>query len=124
MSYSVYLVTYEGMPRDHHAIFFQTNADESGFIYQVSGNIQQGMKHDHKRAKKPENSDSFVKQDYLGKTSHAKYPRVEGICNAIEPPQKQFEGAKRLYPHQPLRRCQEWTKEVIDALKDAGILEG
>lgn len=30
------------------------------------------MKHDHKQAKKPENSDSYVKQDYyLVKTSHA-----------------------------------------------------
>ena len=123
MSYKVYLVSYEGIPREHHAIFFETEEDESGSIYQVSGNIQEGMKHDHKKAKKPENSATFVSKEYLGTTSHANYSLVEEICNNIEAPKKQFERARRLYPNEPLRRCQEWTKDAIQALKSSGVLE-
>ena len=123
MSYKVYLVSYQGLPREHHAIFFETEADGSGFIYQVSGNIQQGMKHDYKKAKKPENSNSFLSKAYLGTTSHANYKRVQKICNGIEPPKKQFNGPTRLNPDVPLRRCQEWTQETIQALKDSRVLE-
>ena len=97
MSYNVYRVSYQGVPRDHQAIFIETNEDKSGFIYQVSGNIQSGMNHDHKRAKRPEDSASYVSKNYLGTISHANYLRVEGICNAIEPPKKQFDGPKRLF---------------------------
>ena len=124
MSYNVYLVSSQGLPRSHHAIFFEIEADGSGFTFQVTGNIQQGMTHDHKGpAEKPENSDSFVSKVYLGSTSHGNYKRVEEICNAIEPPRKQFDGPTRLYPGVPLRRCQEWTQEAIAALKDAGVIE-
>ena len=123
MSYKVYLVSYQGLPREHHAIFFETEEDESGFIFQVSGNIQEGMKHDHKRAKKPESSASFVSKTYIGTTSHANYGFVKAICDRIEPPKQQFHRAKRLYPNEPLRRCQEWTTEAIQALKSEGVLE-
>lgn len=123
MSYYVYLVSYQGLPRDHHAIFIETEADGSGVIYQVSGSIQEGMKHDHKRAKKPEDSFSFVSKDYLGTISHANYHSVAGICNTIEPPKKQFDGPRRLYPNEDLRHCQDWTREAIEALKTRGVLE-
>jgi hypothetical protein len=81
------------------------------------------MKHDHKRAKKPEHSATFLSKVHLGTTSHAKYPLVQTICNNIEPPKKQFERATRLYPNEPIRRCQEWTADAIQALKSGGILE-
>ena len=123
MAYKVYLVAYVGAPRDHHAIFFETESDESGFIYQVVGDIQNGMRHDHKRAKRPEDSASFVSKTYLGTTFPANYSLVEAICNNIEPPKKQFNGGKRLYPTEPLRRCQDWTAEAIEALKVAEVLE-
>jgi hypothetical protein len=123
MSYNVYLVSSQGLPRSNHAIFFETEADGSGFTFQVTGNIQQGMTHYHKDAEKPENSNSFVSKIYLGTTSHANYKGAEEICNAIEPPRKQFDGPTRLYPDVPLRRCQEWTQEAIAALKNAGVIE-
>jgi hypothetical protein len=123
MSYNVYLVAYQGLPRNHHAIFFETENDKSGFIYQVSGNIREGMQHDHKKAKRPQDSVTFVSKTYLGITSHADYASVGKICNTIEPPKKQFIGGKRLYPNEPIRRCQEWTKEAIEALRTEGILE-
>ena len=42
-SYTVYRVSYVGLPRDHHAIFVEERDDLSGHIYQVSGTIQSGM---------------------------------------------------------------------------------
>jgi len=53
----------------------------------------------------------------------ANYPRVEEICDSIAPPKKQFERNRRLYPNEPLRRCQEWTVEAIQALTQAGVLQ-
>lgn len=124
MSYNVYLVAYQGFPRDHHAIFFETEADKSGTIYQVTGDIQKGMQLEHKMAKRPEESVSFVSKTYVGTTSHANYASVAEICKTIEPPKKQFDGGRRLYPKEPIRRCQEWTAEAIEALKTKGIIQG
>jgi hypothetical protein len=36
---------------------------------------------------------------------------------------KQFEGPRRLYPGEPIRRCQEWTKEAVETLAAEGVLE-
>ena len=36
MSYSVYVAAYTGAPRDHHTIFVETEADGTGFIFQVT----------------------------------------------------------------------------------------
>jgi hypothetical protein len=44
------------------------------------------------------------------------------ICRSIPPPKKQFNGPKRLYPKEPLRRCQEWIDEAVEALISNGIL--
>jgi hypothetical protein len=122
MSYNVYLISYLGAPRDHHAIFVETNPDLSGYIFQVSGDIQNGMYFNHKSAKKPEESASFVSKEYLGKVSKAQYDQIQTTVETIEPPKKQFNGPRRINPQEPLRRCQEWTKDAIQALKDAGIL--
>lgn len=123
MSYAVYLVSYLGAPRDHHAIFVETNADHSGFIFQVTGDIQRGMTFGHKPAKRPEDSNSFVSKSYIGTVSETNYARIQSIVDAIPPPPKQFNGPKRINPSEPLRRCQEWTSEAIQALTDQGVLQ-
>jgi hypothetical protein len=123
MSYTVYKVSYIGAPRDHHTIFVQTNADGTGHIFQVTGDIQNGMVHGHKPGRKPEDSASFVKKEYIGTVSMTNYARIESVVNGIEPPKKQFNGPRRINPQEPLRRCQEWTAEAIQALKDSGVLE-
>jgi hypothetical protein len=123
MSYNVYLVAYTGVPRDHHAIFVEMNPDKSGHIFQVTGTIQQGMNHNDKPAKKPDESASYQGQEFIGKVSVANFPRIKAICEGIPAPKKQFEGGRRLYPQEPIRRCQEWTKEAMDALVAAGVLE-
>jgi hypothetical protein len=123
MSYNAYVVAFIGAPRDHHTIFIETNSDGSGYIYQVAGDIQNGMSHSHKPGKKPEDSYTFVSKEFIGTVSTANYPQVATICNGIPPPKKQFQGPRRLYPNEPLRRCQEWNGEAIQALKSAGVLE-
>ncbi|KAL2835594.1 hypothetical protein BJY01DRAFT_252506 [Aspergillus pseudoustus] len=123
MSYEVYRVVSAGMPRDHHSIFVETSDDGSGYIFQVVGNIQNGMEYDDKPAERPDESATFQGKVYIGKVSVANYPRIKAICTAIPAPKKQFEGPHCLFPGEPLRRCQEWTKEAIDALLAAGVLE-
>ena len=125
MSYNVYLVEYSGWQRNHHVIFVETHEDgeKSGYIYQVSGNIQQGMSYEHKKAKRPENSKTYDCKRLLGTVTIANYPYIRGICDSIPPPKKQFNGTRQLYPNEPLRRCQEWTAEAIQALTSQGILQ-
>ncbi|EGD86028.1 hypothetical protein H112_06951 [Trichophyton rubrum D6] len=114
MSYSVYRVASAGLPRDHHAIFVETseNGEKTGHLFQVKGNIQNGMSFEQRPEGQPEASSSFIDKQEIG----------AGICEGIPPPRKQFEGAKRLYPKEPIRRCQEWTAEAIQALKEAQVL--
>lgn len=123
MSYTVYLVAYAGMPRDHHAIFIEENEDKSGRVYQVIGDIQNGMSFDTKPAKMPDNSASFQSKTEIGTVTAAKKSRILEICRCMPPPKKQFQGPKKLYPNEPLRRCQEWTAEAIDALRVAQVLQ-
>jgi hypothetical protein len=72
---------------------------------------------------KPKDSVTYVLKEHIGMVSHANYDRVQSIVEQIEPPKKQFDGPKRLNPREPLRRCQEWTSEAIQFLKDNDILE-
>lgn len=122
MSYKVYLVTSVGAPRDHHAIFVETKPDLSGQIFQVTGNIQSGMEYETKTSKQPEESATFQEKTLLGTVTAADYQSIDSVCRSIPAPPKQFEGAKRLYPQQPLRRCQEWTADAIEALRSKEII--
>lgn len=123
MSYNVYRVSYAGLPRDHQAIFVETNDDQSGHVFQVTGDIQNGMTHNDKPAKKPEDSASYQSKQHIGKIAAADFARIKRTCESIPAPKKQFEGPRRLYPNEPLRRCQEWTQEAINALVNEGILK-
>jgi hypothetical protein len=125
MSHRVYKVADLGAPRDHHAIFVDTNVDSQGggLKLHVTGNMQSGMTFEVRRAERPENSPGFVDKTLLGWVSADKVHHIERICRGIEAPRKQFDGPKRLYPKEPLRRCQEWTSEAIDALMADGVLQ-
>lgn len=123
--YNVYRVVSAGLPRDHHAIFVETNMpDGTGWIFEVTGNIQNGMLHnDEPTQEKPEESATYQSKSLIGKVAVADFGRIKPICQAVPAPKKQFDGPRRLYPQEPLRRCQEWTQEAIDALFDARVLE-
>jgi len=110
-------------PRDHHAIFIETAADGTGYIFQVTGDIQNGMKYECKESRKPEASGSFSTKTPLGEIAATDWDRIGELCSSIPPPKKQFQGPKRLYPKEPLRHCQDWTQEAIQALTTAGVLQ-
>jgi hypothetical protein len=125
MSYSVYLVAYMGGPMDHHAIFVETQPDdpESGCIFQVIGDIQQGMRYGHKKARNPEKSATYLLKTYLGMVFEINYGRMQAVVETVPPPPKQLSRGRRINPEEPLRRCQKWTADAIRALRDAGVLE-
>jgi len=110
MSFNVYLVDCMGMPRNHHVIFVETHedGDKTGYLYQVTGNIQTVMIHEHRKAKQPEIPNSFggLKQ-LIGTFTPNNYVHIRSVVNGVPPPKKQFNGLKKIYPNDPLRRCQE-----------------
>ncbi|KAI6865386.1 hypothetical protein KC343_g8763 [Hortaea werneckii] len=122
-SFKVYKAESPGMPRDHHAIFVETNIGTSGRIFHVTGTIAQGMLYEEKEITFPDVSYSQEDMTLLGAVDKADLDQFRQVCQSIPPPKKQFEGPKRLYPKEPLRRCQEWTVEAIDALKIHGVLK-
>lgn len=121
--YPVYLVEYAGMPRNHYAIFVQTQDNGQGTLFHVKGDIQRGMTYETRQtSKSPSLSATFVSMSQLGWVGVDDLPRVDSICRANPPPAKQFNGPKRINKSQPLRRCQEWTDETIGYLRANGVL--
>lgn len=123
MSHPVFLVASQGLPRNHHALFVQLHADGSGHLFNVEGNIQSGMTYVAvASAPPPETSETYEGKTQLGWVCGSDLQRFGEICGANPAPGKQFEGARRLYPGRALRRCQEWTAETVQLLKDGGVL--
>jgi hypothetical protein len=144
--YNVYLLSSLGMPRNHHSIYIVTSPTNiklrsnsiqereqppctppptQGYIYQVSGNIQTGMTYNYHSTTNTEHLPDFISKEPLGLVGVEDYERgrVKGVCETVPAPKKQFEGPKRLFPSEDIRRCQEWTREAVSALKREGILE-
>ena len=121
--YPVYLVEYLGAPRNHHGIFVETQNNGTGTLFHVIGDIQKGMTYESRQlSRKPDESHTFVSKSQLGWVGVDDLPRVDSICRANPPPAKQFNGPKRINKSQPLRRCQEWTRETIGYLQANGVL--
>lgn len=128
MSYPVFLVEYIGMPRNHHAIYVQTAAnnkgEQSGILIHVTGSVQTGMTFENRPVNKaPEESSSFVSKSPVGWVAASNLRALENICRSNPPPEKQFNGHKRINPKKPLRRCQEWTAETLRSLEAQGVLK-
>ena len=121
-SFNVYITSYLGAPVNHVALFVEIG-NNVGDIYQVLGSIQAGMEYGHRANVTPDRSASFIGKELVGRILKDDYERLTAIVNSIEPPEKQFQMSKRLYPNKPLRRCTEWTIEVVQALRDANILK-
>jgi hypothetical protein len=73
-------------------------------------------------SEQPELSQTFVSKSQLGWIKAGDLHRVEAICRSIPPPAKQFDGPKRIDKTKPIRRCQEWTSEIVASLRADGIL--
>jgi hypothetical protein len=120
----LYLLTTTGLPRNHHfLLLLHSFTPYSAQIYQVSGNIQIGMYYAHKiLSSAPEQEADFIGLERLGYVEVERCEGVREVVDSVEPPKKQFEGARRLYPGEKLRRCQEWVGEVVEKLRGEGIL--
>jgi hypothetical protein len=126
--YEVFGVESAGLPMNHVAIFVETHelGSSTGHGFQVSGNIQQGMWHNPRPGKKPEEDEqsAFISKRILGIVSRAVYDNgtFRQVCDLVEAPPKQFEGPKRLFPGQKLIRCGEWAEDTVKKLRSEGIL--
>ncbi|KAG8424903.1 hypothetical protein J3458_001658 [Metarhizium acridum] len=122
MSLRLFLVESLEFPRSHHAIFVETSRGGGGYIFQVTGNIQQGMRYEMKATDAAPDSDPpYHGQTRLGWISANDIPRIDVICRSNPAPEKQFEGARKITAY-PVRRCQEWTAETIGLLRERGVL--
>lgn len=86
MTCNVYRVAFLGAPRDHHIIFVESNSDGSGIIFEVRGDIQNGMTYETKNGKKPEDSASFVSKTSIGTVTVGDISRIDSVCRRIPPP--------------------------------------
>ena len=84
------------------------------------------MFYNHHQGAKPEEDPTspFVGKIPSGKVRKSEYDDgiFQRVCEALEPPPKQFDGPRRLFPKQKLRKCGEWTDDVIELLKNEGVL--
>ncbi|EPS41300.1 hypothetical protein H072_4797 [Dactylellina haptotyla CBS 200.50] len=130
MSWPVYrIVSLGGGPQDHHAIFVETEekGPKTGHLYHVFGglNLPAGMTFQHRPENEPEETGNFISlsKELLGSVAREDFLRVLEICERVPAPEMQFRGRKRLYPDRPLRACQEWAAEAIQALRDAEVIK-
>lgn len=80
------------------------------------------MVYEAKTTEEPEKSPVLVEKKRIGTVSKDDYPRFIAVCQSIPVPKKQFEGARQLYPKEPLRQCQGWAKEAIHALVEQKVV--
>ena len=99
--------------RDHHYIFIETHEQGSmtGPPFHVIDNIQEGMVSNHPFCGKPKDEPVFLPKVRIGavRIDEDEDGRLLSVCQEIEVPKKQFQEAKRLFPEERLRRCQEWA---------------
>jgi hypothetical protein len=124
--YPISLESYLGTESDHHAIFVRINDsnENCGHLFHVNGSMQQGMflKIDY-NCHDPTTSLSHLGSQAVGWVPHAKLDQVKEVCETIPPPAKQWNGGQRLVPADQVRSCQEWVAEVLEMLKQKGIME-
>ncbi|KAL4988756.1 hypothetical protein BDW68DRAFT_86615 [Aspergillus falconensis] len=96
----------------------------TGRRFHVIGKIQEGMTFNHRFCIKPEDEPVFLSRERIGAVRADAYEggRFLSVCEEIEMPKKQFQGAKRLFPNETLRRCQEWASEAVALLGERGVL--
>lgn len=128
-------------PRYHNVIFVQTEADGSGAVHHVTGDITSGMVYATRREGRPEESEIFVRKEFIGTVESATYPeKIHLVLEALPPPPKQKKfNIKTMRTEQmkadgsfyesgeartPMIKCTEWTvDQAIPALYASGILQ-
>lgn len=124
--YAIFLASYLGVKIDHHAIYVNLNENmtKCGHLFHVVGTLQRGMSLElRENCDHPSHSATFKSMHLIGWVPHAKLDQVKAICETVPPPEKQWDGARRLVHADQIRHCQHWAAEVLDMLKQKGALE-
>lgn len=123
--YEVYQTRYVAVrEKNHHSIYIETDkSNMEGILYHVVGNLRTGMKIQIMPSKNPERFPSVESQLVIGCVGSKNILRFEELADSIPAPKPQlYLGGQRIYPSEPLRTCQEWVDEVLQASKLAGII--
>ncbi|KAK4034988.1 hypothetical protein C8A01DRAFT_18299 [Parachaetomium inaequale] len=131
--YRVFLGFYLGLRGDHHGIYVETDVNTNpvepsqqnrGQLFHSRGSLQTGMHLEVKPVICPLFSVSGKAVQQLGWVSRDNFrERIEEVCRGVPQPKKQFQLNKRLFPDEPLRHCQHWASDAVEALFHAGVLE-
>ncbi|KIW39549.1 uncharacterized protein PV06_08150 [Exophiala oligosperma] len=119
--YKVYVAEFLRFHKNYYTIFVQMD-NNYGQTFQVTGNLQQGMEYRKVGPTNPEDDPTHIASHLVGTIDVMKFSEIDQICRQIPPPAKQFLGAKRTNPSEPLRNYTEWVMQVINALEAQGIL--
>ncbi|KAK0103861.1 hypothetical protein ONS96_004970 [Cadophora gregata f. sp. sojae] len=79
----------------------------------------------HKPAPPPSAEVDFISMAQIGSIGVEAFEngRVQEVVETVPEPKRQFDGPKRLFPQEPVRRCQEWMVDVVHTLGKEGVLE-
>lgn len=82
------------------------------------------MTHEFKPAVDPLRSTTGLSKQQIGWVTKQNHHRMEAVYRMVRPPTAQLAlNGTRLNPSQPIRHCQHWVAEVVDALKAEKILD-
>ncbi|OBT80629.1 hypothetical protein VF21_00523 [Pseudogymnoascus sp. 05NY08] len=128
-------------PRYHNVIFVETEADDSGSVHHITGDITSGMVYATRREGRPEESELFVLKEFIGTVESATYPeKINAVLEALPPPPKQKKFNIKTMRTEQMKadgsfyepgearprmvKCTEWTVEqAIPALYASGVLQ-
>jgi hypothetical protein len=125
MSFNVYKAGYVfGPVRNHYVLFVETDDDKKGYFIHVFGDVQEGMEYHIQGETKPEYLHGYLGKELLGTVAWTRFRDLLDVCESTPPPWKQLdELGRKIYPNVAFYRCGEWLEEVIQKLKDEGILK-
>ncbi|GAD92361.1 hypothetical protein PVAR5_0952 [Paecilomyces variotii No. 5] len=125
MPLKVYTVTTIGAPRNHIGVFVETSPSSgSGQFFNVEGNVLTGMEYICKTHPKPEDMPEFVEKQFIGEVGDDELGRLEDVCRRVEVPGVQLRlNGSQIDETNPLRKCTEWTKEVVYLLLEEGVVK-
>ncbi|KAK3350222.1 hypothetical protein B0T25DRAFT_457106 [Lasiosphaeria hispida] len=122
--YPAFLAEFLGSPRNHYAIYVDVNQGLSGYLLHVVGTLQKGMELKvSEDFRNPTFSLTFLGMRQVGWVPHSKLGHCKNVCETVPPPAKQWDRGRPLLPLDQLRRCQEWTAEAVDVLRESGVLQ-
>lgn len=73
---------------------------------------------------KPETMPEFVEKAFIGEANENEIAKLEEVCQKVEVPGMQLRlNGTQIDESKPVRRCTEWTTEVVDLLLADGVVK-